>query len=190
MKKIILMAVMAVCTLAANAQTPGKGLSIVPKVGANFAFLTGDEKYSDVKIGVAAGAEALYMIDDMFGISAGAMYSQQGGKGKVVGVDYTISADYVNVPILANAYLAPGLAVKLGVQPGFKVAEKLKAGSVEADTERFESVDISIPIGVSYEMSNIVLDARYNWGVSNMIKNSDNVKMNNNVFQVTLGYRF
>jgi len=184
---MILMAVMAVCTLAANAQGPAKKLSIVPKVGVNASILSGDnEKYSDARIGVAAGAEALYMVNDMIGISAGAMYSQQGGKGDN---NTTLSADYVNIPVMANAYLAPGLAVKLGIQPGFKVSESYKLAGVKVDTDLLKSTDISVPIGVSYEISNVVIDARYNWGVSNLL-DSDNFKLNSNVFQVTLGYRF
>ena len=189
-----MMAVMAVCALAANAQTPAAGsFTIAPKVGVNFSTIDGNDD-NKMKVGLAAGAEGLYMIDDMFGISAGVMYSQQGAKQELVkGLDATLKADYINIPIMANSYLAPGLAVKIGVQPGFKVNEELKLSTDEhsgsAGTTALQSFDLSIPVGVSYEFSNIVLDARYNWGVTNMYKDSDD-KAKNSVFQLTVGYRF
>lgn len=194
MKKLFMMAVMAVFTFAANAQTPVAGsITIAPKVGINVANFTGDVDNADAKIGLAVGAEALYMIDDMFGISGGVMYSQQGAKNEDAGIKATMSLDYINVPILANAYLAPGLAVKLGIQPGFKVNEsvKIESGghSISTDTKDCESIDFSIPVGLSYEYKNVMLDARYNWGVSNIEKENGG-KSHNSVFQVTLGYRF
>ena len=50
-----------------------------------------------------------------------------------------------------------------------------------------QSVDVSIPVGLSYEYSNFVLDARYNFGVTKVFENSDT---KNSVFQFTLGYKF
>lgn len=46
---------------------------------------------------------------------------------------------------------------------------------------------LSIPVGLSYEISNVVLDARYNWGVT---KAFDGLDSKNSVFQVTIGYKF
>ena len=43
--------------------------------------------------------------------------------------DVTNRLDYINVPIMANVYVVKGLAVKLGVQPGFNVSNKLKANN-------------------------------------------------------------
>ena len=100
--------------------------------------------------------------------------------------DNTLKMDYINVPVLANVYVAPGLALKAGLQPGFLV------NSSSSDT--FKSVDLSIPVGVSYEYENFVLDARYNFGVTNVVKDDINRFINsdckNSVFQLTLGYKF
>lgn len=187
MKKFFMIAVMAISALAANAQTPAAGsFKVTPMVGVSIANLTGDFNQTiDTKVGFTAGAEGLYMIDDMFGISAGVMYSQQGGKDH----GNSLSLDYVNIPIMANSYLAPGLAVKIGVQPGFKVRENWENSVLAIKGDAMESFDLSVPVGVSYEFSNVVLDARYNWGVTNVFK-SDEAKAHNSVFQVTLGYRF
>lgn len=200
MKKFFMMAVMAVCALAANAQTPAAGsITVTPKVGINVATLTNDADYSlDSKVGFTAGAEGLYMFDDMLGISAGVMYSQQGAKGSGMLGDAKLNNDYINVPVMVNSYLANGFAVKLGVQAGFNVNNKIKVEGESVDPDdlgalgepfKVNSVDISIPVGVSYEYANVVLDARYNWGVSNIFK-ADGLKGHNSVFQITLGYRF
>ena len=49
-----------------------------------------------------------------------------------------------------------------------------------------KTVDLSIPIGLSYEFSNFVIDGRYNWGLTKVAKDSDS---KNSVFQNTLGYK-
>lgn len=95
---------------------------------------------------------------------------------------------------MANVYVVPGLAVKVGVQPGFNVNSKGKAvattiagsGDKTVDLDA-KSVDFSIPVGLSYEYKGVVLDARYNWGVTKVWDNSD---AKNSVFQITLGYKF
>ena len=93
---------------------------------------------------------------------------------------------------MANVYVVKGLAVKLGVQPGFNVnsSVKAKAGSKSAEKDfDAKSVDFSIPVGLSYELPSVplVIDARYNWGVTKVIDGADN---QNSVFQFTLGYKF
>ena len=58
----------------------------------------------------------------------------------------------------------------------------------EIDKKNFESFDLSIPIGLSYETDNIVIDGRYNLGVTKVNKVGDSSK--NSVIQFTLGYKF
>jgi hypothetical protein len=52
-----------------------------------------------------------------------------------------------------------------------------------------ESFDFSIPVGLSYEYANFVLDARYNWGLTKIVDLGDD-SPKNSVFQITLGYKF
>ena len=54
------------------------------------------------------------------------------------------------------------------------------------DAEDVKTVDLSIPVGLSYEYQNIVFDARYNIGVTKIADNVDS----NNVIQITVGYKF
>lgn len=192
MKKMFLAAAMMLVSVATFAQNAVGQITIQPKVGLNIANVT-DADDVDARIGLAAGAEFEYGVTDMIGVSAGLVYSMQGYKFSEGNVDTTVKLDYLNVPILANVYVAPGLAVKLGVQPGFKLSSKTKIeGSGisiegESDDDGVKGFDLAIPVGVSYQYQNIVLDARYNWGVT---KVSDDGDSKNSVFQITLGYKF
>lgn len=189
MKKLFLMAVMALATVSSFAQQAVGTFTIQPKVGLNLANVTNGD--GDIRVGAVAGAEFEYQVSDIFSLSAGALYSMQGCKNTIEGVDVTTKLDYVNVPILANVYVVKGLAVKLGLQPGFNVTHKLsveKGGtSGSTDIPGVKSVDLSIPVGLSYEYSNFVFDARYNFGVT---KVADDADSKNSVFQFTLGYKF
>ena len=160
-------------------------LTIQPKVGLNIANITNGDN-NDPRYGVAAGAEFEYQATDIFSISAGALYSMQGAKNNGT----TVKLDYINVPILANVYVAKGLAVKLGIQPGFNVNSKgsVSNGSVKVEGDiDAKSVDFSIPVGISYEYNNFVIDGRYNFGTTKILDGCDS---KNSVFQITLGYKF
>ena len=180
MKKIIIMAAIMLSSVGAFAQHSVGSFTLQPKVGMNIATLT-DYSNADSRIGLAVGGEFEYQATDLLGISFGALYSMQGCKDN----DATLKLDYINVPILANIYVAKGFAVKLGIQPGFNVNCSVKENNVEVDGDA-KTVDFSIPVGMSYEINNFVFDARYNWGVTKVFDGSDS---KNSVFQITLGYK-
>ena len=190
MKKILLTAVVMLASVASYAQQAVGTFTLQPKIGMNVASLTKCDG-CDPRIGLAAGVEAEYQATDIFSVSAGSIYSMQGNKAKEEGVTLTTKLDYINIPILANVYVTKGLAVKLGVQPAFNVSDKQKLSggkaSVEAEDVGAESFDFSIPVGLSYEYNNVVFDARYNFGVTNIADGGDS---KNSVFQFTLGYKF
>ena len=184
------MAVVMLASVASYAQQAVGTFTLQPKIGMNVASLTKCDG-ADPRIGLAAGVEAEYQATDIFSVSAGLIYSMQGNKAKAEGVTQTTKLDYINIPILANVYVTKGLAVKLGVQPAFNVSDKVKVSggstSIKKDNTDAESFDFSIPVGLSYEYSNVVFDARYNFGVTKVWDGGDPM---NSVFQITLGYKF
>lgn len=189
MKKLIAMATALLLSVGVYAQREVGTFTIMPKAGMNIAALT-DAEGSDVRIGFVGGAEAEYQFHDMFSVSAGLLYSMQGLTADRGGSDVTYKMDYLNVPILVNCYVVKGLAVKLGIQPGFNINSKSKVegGKTTVETELdAKTLDFSIPVGVSYEFANFQLDARYNWGLTKTVKHTD---WKNSVFQITLGYKF
>ena len=196
MKKLFLMALMAfIATTASFAQWSVGSITVQPKIGINGANIT-DADNSDSRIGLVLGGEFEYRVSPIFSLSAGALYSMQGCKGTAEDEDgntgdVSLKLDYINVPILANVYVVKGLAVKLGIQPGFNVRHKATASvsgvNVTTNLPGVKSVDFSIPIGVSYEFNRFVIDGRYNLGVTKLIDGADS---KHSVFQFTFGYKF
>ena len=184
------MAVLMLSSVATFAQRAVGSLTVQPKIGMNFATLTKADD-SESRIGLAVGAELEYQVTDIFSISGGALYSQQGCEWSEDGRTETMKLDYINIPILANVYVVKNLAVKVGVQPAFNVNSKAKASkgdeSAEAGLDAAKTFDFSIPIGLSYEYKNFVLEGRYNFGTTKVLDTAD---CKNSVFQLTLGYKF
>ena len=201
MKKMMMIVAMMVATLSANAQNEVGQFSIQPKAGINISKITGGGMSS--RVGFAGGIEAEYGVAKNFGLSAGLLYSMQGGKYdmndfKTLGITdkFKFNFDYINIPILAQYYIAKGFAVKAGIQFGFVVRDKVKIEEIVAgggkynedmSFDKLKKFDFSIPVGLSYEYKNIVLDARYNIGTTRVVKFSDTGK--NSVFEITLGYK-
>lgn len=116
--------------------------------------------------------------------------------------------DYINIPIMAHEYLFEGFSVNAGLQFGFLVDKNEhietqnvtinKDGSytyadqtskINEDNLLMHTFDLSIPLGISYEYANVVLDFRYNIGLTKIYKlDSDNCR--NKVFALSVGYKF
>ena len=190
MRKVIIMAVLMLASVATFAQRPVGSLTVQPKIGMNIANVTKSDG-TDSRIGLVAGAELEYQLTDIFSISGGALYSQQGCELSEGGGTLTSKLDYINIPLLANVYVVKNLAVKVGLQPAFNVNSKQKASKGDASAQEgldgTKTFDCSIPVGLSYEYKNIVIDGRYNFGLTKINKHADS---KNSVFQITLGYKF
>lgn len=201
MKKLFLIAVAMLATLSVSAQSAPGTFSLKPMVGATLSSVRGsDVDGVKMKFGLVAGAEGIYQVSDMFALSGGLLYSMQGFKTDT-SLDLKMNTEYLNIPILANIYIAQGLALKAGVQFGLltKAKAKGKYGNIEEDIDikdHMKSLDLSIPVGVSYEINNsFTIDARYNFGLSKIAKDDDHhydytAKAYNSVFMLTLGYKF
>ena len=180
MKKLLLAAVALMATMSVNAQQ----MFLKPMVGGTLSTITGDHSDDNkMKVGLVAGAEFGYCFTEQMAVTAGLLYSMQGSAIK--DVDDNMKLDYLNIPILANYYVAPGFAIKAGIQPGILCSAKYGDYDIK---DSYKSLDIAIPIGVSYEISDFVIDARYNLGVAN-IYDSSHFKEKTSVIMLTLGYK-
>ncbi|MBQ9363496.1 MAG: PorT family protein [Bacteroidaceae bacterium] len=208
MKRILFIAITLLSTLNVAAQHEVGTFSIQPKVGLNISH--GSTSSTNIvhvspRLGLAAGVEGEYQFSNMMSVSLGVLYSMQGIKGKIslvslatstaTEIDEVIKFDYIILPIMANLYVVKGLALKAGVQPAFLVHNGYKvSGSNSNESGKMSDLgyelntfDLSIPVGISGEYGNVVLDARYNIGVTKISKNYGG---RNSVFQFTLGYKF
>ena len=213
-RKSLLVAATMLLSVCANAQKAVGTWTLQPKAGVNIAKMTNTEN-GKVRWGLVAGAELGYQASPLLSITAGALYSQQGVNSDVDvyyknsnsqpdgRVETTFKMDYVNIPILANFYVADGLAVKMGIQPGILINDKVEISKFGDSTEtglkdfyrdanadvNIPSLDFAIPLCISYEFSNVVLDARYNLHLTNAIS-ALGESTKHSVFQITLGYKF
>lgn len=243
MKKIILAALALLSTTYMSAQQEKGTWSIIPRIGINLSNLTGNNFYTSVdgsaeteqkskyKAGMKVGADVQYQLTPVVALSAGVYYSMQGNRysdfsiydgtdadepttRKYTGYsDYKVDRQYVNIPLMAEVYVARNFALKAGVQLGFLVkAERThseqeytvkKSGEYtylstveqkQDEKEYLNKVDISIPIGLSYEYENVILDARYNIGLTNAANKNVSTLLGigerNKTFEFTVGYRF
>ena len=68
MKKFLVIAAMVLASATSFAQQAAGSFSVTPKVGRNIASLT-DNKDSDPRFGLAAGAEFMYQASDIASVS-------------------------------------------------------------------------------------------------------------------------
>ncbi len=190
-----MMLVMATVAMTASAQNTlrDKGsFTLQPKAGVGIGTIAGNwttiggEK-DKARIGFVAGLEGEYYAADWFGLAVGLNYAQQGFKFEAEDYKETTKLDYLNVPIVGNFYVAKGLALKTGFQFGFLMNAKLDSQDIK---DLCNKVNFAIPIGVSYEIENVVLDLRYNLGLNKTNKADNGNKARTDLIQITLGYKF
>ncbi len=196
---------------------PHVGVSIASLTHQSGGIEVGDNQSQELKPqarpGFTGGVDVMYQASDNVGLSLGLSYVQAGCKYKDVddnGVtwhDHYDRMDYISVPLVAHSYIAPGLSINVGVAPSFLIYGKYHAGmqtyDVDTDGHRtnvkeaeidqdikngLRNFTLSIPVGISYEYENVVLDARYNVGVLNAYKYG--LTARNKVFEVSVGYKF
>lgn len=200
MKKLMMIAAMMVAALSVNAQDVEVGqIYLKPMVGATLSTFTGDVTGAKMKFGVGGGAEVGFKLAEPFDLTAGVLVMMEGSKAKDndTNKNQSTTLTYLNVPILANLYLTRGLALKAGVQPGFLLSCKAKGSEFydgawhdyeDTDKTFLNKFDLSIPVGLSYEFSNFIIDARYNFGLLKVGK-SPAPSIRNGVIMLTLGYK-
>lgn len=126
---------------------------------------------------------------------------------------YTLYSDmkydmqYVNIPLLASFYPFRNFAIKAGIQFDIPFYTKYKEKTVGMNIEKesshktysddyssqtndvqniYKQAGVSIPIAISYEYENVIIDLRYNIGLTDICKTS---VQRNKVIALTVGYR-
>ena len=190
MKKMMMIAVMAVMCLTANAQKMRHGagkITIQPMIGFSVGtfrgeYTSGTITGNEARVGLAIGAEAeYYTTTDWLSLSAAVKYEQLGWEWKNAS---TVKLDYIDIPLMANFYVAKGFALKVGLQPGFMVSDNVNG--------EFKSFNLSIPVGLSYEFKNgITLDLRGGYSLTRVDKfDGNDLKYYTDGGSLTIGYKF
>ena len=196
---------------------PHVGVSIASLTHQSGGIEVGDNQSQELKPqarpGFTGGVDVLYQASDVVGLSVSLSYVQAGCKYKdvddngVIWHDHYARTDYISVPLVGHSYIAPGLSINVGVAPSFLIYGKYHAGmqtydldtdghrtnvkeaEIDQDIKKgLRNFTLSIPVGISYEYENVVLDARYNVGMLNVYKHG--LTARNKVFEVSVGYKF
>lgn len=180
---------------------------------------SGDEVKSKHQAGFMGGADVEYRATEYVGVTLGAYYARLGyrygdyetGEGKQYwGIkNQHTNIDYIQVPLMLKGYVTRQFVVMAGVQAGFRCGdaksswestsiEKNKDGSTYyKDTKTLKGsvavkrTNITIPVGISYEYMNVILDARYNIGLTDVDDiHGYSTHSKNSFMTFTVGYRF
>lgn len=198
---------------------PHVGVSFANLTNDAIHTTDGRISHSQTRIGFSGGADVYYQLTDKLALSGGVAYTQAGCNFKDIPADLSarsgivfhdsyFNLDYVDVPLLAHVYISKGLAFSVGCQPSFLTKatvhaemqdyETNESGGIKYDKNEvsegsakhwYKKTAFAIPVGISYEYENVMLMARYNFGLSN-VYNHDLGDSKNKVITVSVGYKF
>ncbi len=217
MKKLILMAAVAVMGMSVNAQEFRFG----PKAGFAMSTIKVDdqqddlaERTTDPKYTFYIGGMAEYKINDNFGFQAEVLYSPLGGKEKIeesnggmyFGEQTKITFGTLLVPVSAKYFITEGFSVSAGSNFGIILSAKqetvigtnlpidieIEGGEGERDIKNeVKKLNLAPFVGVEYMLENgLFFDARYSLGVSNLSNDNSGGKVTNSFAQVGVGFKF
>jgi hypothetical protein len=114
-----------------------------------------------------------------FALQPEVVYSMQGVK---LSDESKLNLGYINTPILVQLQFGGGFRLEAGPQLGFLATARTQSGNnLENVRGNYKTIDAGLAVGFGF-------DARYNYGLSDITKSSDNTY--NRVFQVGLFYQF
>ncbi len=140
----------------------------------------------------------------------GTSTSNVGGVTTTTTSSYSRNLDYVAVPVMLQYKLVPSFYLEAGPEFGFLLSANDKGDNTTTTTSGgttissstsgttdiksgVETFNFGVGIGAGYDVTeNIGITARYVAGVTDYVKNrpSNSDKVQNNVFQVGLAYKF
>lgn len=202
MKKYILLFVFAIVSVASHAQVQ---VALGLKAGPNFASI--DRKSSigenyKSRTGFHGGAFALVKITK-FAIQPEILFSQQGSEVTLQGQNFEENYSYINIPVMLKFYLIGGLNLQAGPQIGFVTKAERdepvfdQVGNITSISkgqdvkDAIKGNDFSLGLGAGWDLPfGLTVDARYNLGLSKINDTPQSTEAKNQVFQVSLGYKF
>jgi hypothetical protein len=179
MKKLFLIATIPSVSVVANAQ-----LKYGVKGGMNLASMnyTGGKMLTGFHGGFLLQAKLA-----MFAIQPEVLFSMQGTG--VEGSDDKTKLNYINVPVMLQYFVLPGLAIEAGPQVGLLLSAKSNDEDIKKDCN---TIDFGVAAGASFKFPIIPVGvfARYTMGFSDIGKNGGNDAGKNRVIQFGAFFRF
>lgn len=175
-------------------------LKVGIKAGINYSNVyseSGDGYVADGKVGFAGGVFVSIPLNELIGIQPELMYSQKGFKTEGTFFDGEITSSYLDLPVLLQIKPTENISLLAGPQFSYLLSTKYELNGFSAIDE--EDLDdnnnratLGISAGVDFTVQNFLISARGSWDLSKVNKDNSTSDINykNQLFQVTLGYRF
>jgi hypothetical protein len=192
MKKLIVLLVVTMTGTALYAQGVSGGL----KVGVNLA----NQKFEsdgfsitpDSRTSFHVGGFLTAMITESFGVQPEVLYNSVGSKFDISGSDVVQKFNYLSVPILLRYNPVPVFNLHAGPQFGILLSATQEFDGDSEDIEDVKTLDLGLGFGAGLDLPmGLTASLRYTLGLSNIADtDDDDATMKNNVFQVSIGYKF
>ena len=203
MKRIVILSLVLISAVAANAQSLGG------RVGVNFSNIikTGDSDFeTDFKPGLHAGITLNIPLVSNLSFAPELMYSQKGYKTNGTSLlggenEYSVTTNFIEVPILLKIGASNGFNIHLGPQISFltSTTESFKTGSdeyrrkIKEENDNLKKNILGGVVGASFNVgSRASLVARYalDFQKNNEDGSSETPQYKNRVIQLGLGINF
>jgi opacity protein-like surface antigen len=210
MKKILIIAGAALCSLALAAPPARAGLVASKgfKLGLAIANMSAYSFFDEARVGSLFGGYATFKLTEHFFLQPELLFVEKGIKSSGRSGDYEWKDDlrltYLEIPILAKysfevykrltlyAYAGPALALKVGATEYWEYGEE----SGTKDLDEVRRIDFGLTFGEGAEISVgrdlISLDIRYTQGLINCfeIKDVFDPTVKNGVLMILVGLGF
>ncbi|WP_161891146.1 porin family protein [Pontibacter russatus] len=201
-------------TIPVKAQSDSPGPKIGVKAGLNFSQLYVDQPNAEdenVKLGYHFGIFGKIPVTDFLAVQPEVLYTNVGSKVTYGGSDVAdilgiepgevrFNLNYVQVPVALainigplNVHAGPYLAYLLSANVKDLEKSELSAKDIkDLETEDFNRTDYGVMGGVGFDIQNVTVGARYNYGLREIGKSglagsfTENSK--NSIVQIYLGF--
>lgn len=178
---------------AQHSSSPAGRVNLGVKGGLNlYDVHHNDNTKYDLKVGFHVGLLGHIHLSKSFAIQPEVVFSTQGANYKMNNVNTKYFLGYLNVPVLLQYMFENGFRVHAGPQVGFLIVAKSKNDNNTTDLkDDLKPIDFALSLGASYIFppTGFGVDARYNFGLSNINKNGT-VHSTNRGFQVGVFFIF
>lgn len=153
---------------------------------------------TDLRIGAVVGGSLAFPLSSLFSLQSEVLYTQRGLEGSVpsLGETFKLKLSYIDLPVLVRIGPANGRGfhVLAGPSFNFNIGAQLIVGGTFNDEEDFkdevEDVDIGLVVGAGYYGTLLILEARFEEGLTNVSTFADDESYRNRTIIAMVGMRF
>lgn len=154
------------------------------KGGLNLTNLYVDNVSDEhMKVGFNAGIFAKLPVTRGFSIQPELLYSLKGAKDTYNNIvqgsgEYQFNLGYIELPVLAVINLARNFNLQAGGYAAYLIAANVKNvdnqgninGATDLNADNFQRFDYGLAGGLAFDIENVTIGARYNYGLGNIGK--------------------